>query len=382
MSKVIFFILAQILLNSVGAQVNLSEYNYLVAPKSTEVTFSFPDTIRKPITLKIIQPNILDFISYVDTLIDPGTKKCLLSLNLETPRLFTIELDSNYSHIYLVPGVKSEIVFSSSMDGSHLNTDGDLHYIEKYYVEKYSALGVKRSIQEAFQFAQNSPDWEGTARILDSLSLQQHSVLMKYKDVTPTWFHRYEEKNIEYTSLICKLSVAYNLVYNQVISFDDHKIQSIVTDLNSADHVGLLTPFYLQCLKMVALLKYCDQGCISADDNGIISRHQANLKYMQKLDGEIRKAFATQTLILLYNSSGILPKSISMELESEVASSDYAQRLEKHKNPNLVNESAPNFYLKDLDDKFHSLRDYNGNVILLNFWFVGCKPCHQEIPFQ
>jgi len=45
----------------------------------------------------------------------------------------------------------------------------------------------------------------------------------------------------------------------------------------------------------------------------------------------------------------------------------------------LGNQAAP-FSTIDLDAKEVSLKKYSGKVIVMNFWFVECKPCVQEIP--
>ncbi len=42
--------------------------------------------------------------------------------------------------------------------------------------------------------------------------------------------------------------------------------------------------------------------------------------------------------------------------------------------------SAPDFQVTDLQGKKHTLMDYRGKILLLNFWATWCPPCQQEIP--
>lgn len=43
-------------------------------------------------------------------------------------------------------------------------------------------------------------------------------------------------------------------------------------------------------------------------------------------------------------------------------------------------EPAPNFTLEDVQGNIHSLSEYRGKVIILNFWATWCRPCRKEMP--
>ncbi len=42
--------------------------------------------------------------------------------------------------------------------------------------------------------------------------------------------------------------------------------------------------------------------------------------------------------------------------------------------------TRPEFAMLDLDGKQHNISDWDGQVILLNFWATWCPPCLEEIP--
>jgi thiol-disulfide isomerase/thioredoxin len=42
--------------------------------------------------------------------------------------------------------------------------------------------------------------------------------------------------------------------------------------------------------------------------------------------------------------------------------------------------AAPDLTLTNLDGKAHSLTDYRGKIVVLNFWATWCLPCREEMP--
>lgn len=46
----------------------------------------------------------------------------------------------------------------------------------------------------------------------------------------------------------------------------------------------------------------------------------------------------------------------------------------------VAQESAPSFTVSDLEGNRYALEELNDKVVVLNFWFIQCRPCVMEMP--
>ncbi|MFQ5443413.1 MAG: TlpA disulfide reductase family protein [Nitrospinales bacterium] len=66
--------------------------------------------------------------------------------------------------------------------------------------------------------------------------------------------------------------------------------------------------------------------------------------------------------------------------EDPLALDDLGETSKFAEEKSAVGYKAPGFSLKNLNGQWEMLEDYNGQVVILNFWATWCAPCRVEMP--
>ena len=116
------------------------------------------------------------------------------------------------------------------------------------------------------------------------------------------------------------------------------------------------------------------------------------------LDGESIPVYSSEgkrvrgmEMMQLMTSSGISPdfyldaekeiKAVILNIsedDSEQSNQESEQSTQQKKSQ--IGADAPDFSVKDMDGKTYSLSSLKGKIVVINFWFVECKPCVIEMP--
>jgi peroxiredoxin len=85
-------------------------------------------------------------------------------------------------------------------------------------------------------------------------------------------------------------------------------------------------------------------------------------------------------IIATVNTSGAAVIKSFIKVKSHTAYQRITERNTVQDGSELLNKPAPGFELTGFDGRNYSLKDLKGKIVVLNFWFIACKPCVNEMP--
>lgn len=73
-------------------------------------------------------------------------------------------------------------------------------------------------------------------------------------------------------------------------------------------------------------------------------------------------------------------KALVLEPATEDESDQRKERQKPNSGNTNIGKKAPSFSVTDIAGKSYTLNELNDKIIVINFWFIQCKPCIAEMP--
>lgn len=342
---------------------------------------------------------------------------CLLTFNTDIPTKYDLSLGKEFSvPLFLVPGdtLKIKVDYRQNKGTPHVTYKGPTSNLNEYLYNKPKHIAFSPEAARLFNNPFHLETPEKSLLLYKHKSDSMAAIQLAYVHAQantynlPTWFVEFETiesllfaryhqmviadywkiffdvdfnmpggyydsiKPIDITNSNALYSFYYYLYLPVLITrapeFMQYKNRFLdscgVKSVEDLKGTKAYTRYYLK--KSTYVSEKAEELLPNESLQPFLSNHFFHM--IKVLDRTERKILFDYTKVKL-RDTGILPFFLQ----------NY-EEMSMHLSPG---KDAPGFYLLSNEDgKYLSLGDFKGKVLLLNFWFPGCKPCIYEIPHE
>lgn len=326
-----------------------------------------------------------------------------LTVNSTHPFLDLLFCQNRRYPLFTIPNdtlnVYVDLDLSKNLQNS-IKYEGKTKLINNYYLEKFTHFNYPSIAIPATNFMSQSYSIYEGAKKIDSLFNEEKKFILNYekKSDLPFWFTEMEKLDLYYQNASFKLGAISSRNHlngentkanDPYFNFlDSVPINNPKAYLSSHYFEFLMSYFYKQNMD-----EYETNNTGFARAYTILKTNLPNI--LEQLSGETRKHYlayhfswlnfqtknASQSLKLdsLFETVG---NYISDSTLVNAVKNNRDLQNERFENKSFLTkgERAPDFYLCDLNGKFHTLKEFQGKLVYISFWATWCSPCLKTIP--
>ena len=371
---------------SVGIAAAQTAPSYSIKPGGKAVVkISYRNNIRnRPVFSYMSSVLPYNAESRIEDSLPTGSGDKYLVYEAAAPQHGLLTIDRYGDLIYLVPGdtLTLSIDLSSPKTWQSYQFLGQYAAMNQYYFDQGKALKGSPSHARG-RFVNEAATLSRYRQQMDSLLQVEQQFLLTYSRThrLPAWFIRDEKQRILYNDASARANAAG---YRQFIKKD--KLEDL-----PKDYFSFVTPALLNNSPAAYLYDY----------QRFLKDYFYQLYFGQKQNRNITDfitKLATKALTGaawdVFMTRYVDELLAGLPTEGEKVLAAYYPRFT---NKQWIDErkayyqdaytlkpgkAAPNFALTDESDSLTYLKDYRGQVVYLSFWFTGCAPCRQEMPYE
>ncbi|MCF0075004.1 TlpA family protein disulfide reductase [Dyadobacter sp. CY261] len=336
-------------------------------PVSAEIFHSFP---------------AYSYSQVVDTL-SAKRNKLWMSCPVYTPQEGFITINDTKIHLFMVPADTIYLSILGSNEKVSYLIEGRSEAVQNYYRAKSAKFPI--SIGQQIMNAGVSEGKLSQFKVVaDSLHALERDFFEEHSKMLPSWFVRFELDAIRYSNAWLRFYAYY---YKQDVWQQREKApEGYFSFLAGVPirNAGAQNDYeYLNFLREYVRYKSDQIVAVKQPKSNNLPNYQKNVELLGKRIGEFFTIFLTSEAL------NVKPQDIDKQLASlpiSEANVHLAIYLKEQASQRLnllnVGKSSPKFLLVDSEDSLISLDQFKGKVVYLSFWFVGCKGCIKEFPFE
>lgn len=309
-------------------------------------------------------------------------KKGKLKLELDNQgRNYTLLiLDNEAYKIFIQPGSVDTITISATGKEHLIEFSGDSKNINHFLSKKsshFNSIPVDY-IGRSKSYTEGSNSYKRIIQINDSISQLNLSYLQANAADIPKWYIDFDTKKTEYLSAFHKINSAlYRKLFQNIEGpVPQGFFEKAISLVDIEDESMLGNSNYMSFLNNLFTFKTHYPFKVERIDKRKQKKERVELM-KNELSGIVKDGYlASQFCGFIDNKS--LHDSTWIDLVEEKEFHDFLKAYSVNYSILPEGSDLPYFYLRDTSNVLYEPKDFKGEILLINFWNAGCKPCIQD----